>query len=53
MAITRLHELHTRRRSRNLGLGLTLGLLVVLLMGLTVVKVTILDPAQMAQEGSP
>ena len=34
------HDLHRRRFSRNLGLGLTLGALVVLVMALTVVKVT-------------
>lgn len=34
------HEIHTRRRGRNVGLGLTLAAFVVLVMGLTVVKVT-------------
>ncbi|ATG49241.1 cytochrome C oxidase assembly protein [Celeribacter ethanolicus] len=52
MAITKLHEIHDRRRSRNVGLGLVLGAFVVLLMGLTVVKVTVLDPAHFAQEAS-
>ncbi|PTQ75753.1 hypothetical protein [Celeribacter persicus] len=52
MAITKLHEIHDRRRSRNVGLGLVLGLFVALLMGLTVVKVTVLDPARAAQEVS-
>lgn len=33
------HELHHRRWSRNLGLGLVLAALVVLVFGLTVVKV--------------
>lgn len=50
MAITKLHEIHTRRRSRNIGLGLALGAFVVLLLGLTVVKVTVLDPSMMQQE---
>ena len=34
------HEMHRRRFSRNLGLGLTLAAFVVLMMALTVVKVT-------------
>lgn len=34
------HELHTRRFGRNLGLGLTLAAFVVLVLALTVVKVT-------------
>ena len=49
MAITKLHEIHGRRKSRNVGLGLVLGLFVVLIMGLTVVKVTTLDPANDAK----
>ncbi|MCZ7676431.1 MAG: hypothetical protein M5U35_11930 [Roseovarius sp.] len=40
MALSRQHELHKRRFSRNLGLGLVLGVLVVLFFGLTLVKVT-------------
>ncbi len=40
MAITRDHELHLRRWSRNLGLGLVLGGFVALVFGLTIVKVT-------------
>lgn len=34
------HELHKRRFGRNLGLGLVLAILVGLVFGLTVVKVT-------------
>jgi predicted PurR-regulated permease PerM len=34
------HELHKRRFSRNLGLGLVLAAFVALVFGLTVVKVT-------------
>ena len=34
------HELHRRRFGRNLGLGLTLGVFVAIVFGLTVVKVT-------------
>ncbi|MDH5453823.1 MAG: hypothetical protein OEX14_10770, partial [Paracoccaceae bacterium] len=40
MAIHRDHELHTRRRGRNLGLGLVLVGFVAIVFGLTVVKVT-------------
>jgi hypothetical protein len=38
------HELHKRRFSRNLGLGLTLAAFVALVFALTVVKVTRGDP---------
>lgn len=34
------HELHARRRSRNVGLGLVLGAFVFLVMGMTYVKLT-------------
>ena len=34
------HELHDRRLSRNLGVGLTLGVLVAIVFGLSVVKIT-------------
>jgi len=40
MAITRDHELHRRRLSRNVGLGGVLLVFVVLVFGLTMVKVT-------------
>lgn len=50
MAITKLHDIHARRRSRNVGLGLALAAFVVLLIGLTVVKVTVLDPSIATQE---
>ena len=40
------HELHSRRFSRNLGLGLTLVAFVALVFALTVVKVTRGDPMQ-------
>lgn len=38
------HELHKRRFSRNLGVGLTLVAFVALVFALTVVKVTRGDP---------
>ncbi|MFC3086167.1 hypothetical protein [Tabrizicola soli] len=40
MAFPPQHELHKRRFSRNLGLGLTLAAFVALVFALTVVKVT-------------
>ena len=40
------HELHKRRFSRNLGVGLTLGAFVLLVLALTVVKVKRGDPMQ-------
>ena len=46
MALRATHELHKRRFSRNLGLGLTLAAFVALVFALTVVKVTRGDPMQ-------
>lgn len=40
------HELHRRRLSRNVGLGLTLVAFIALVFALTVVKVTRGDPMQ-------
>ena len=40
------HDLHKRRLSRNVGVGLTLVAFVALMFGLTVVKVTRGDPMQ-------
>lgn len=40
------HELHTRRWSRNLGVGLCLVAFAFLMFGLTVAKVTGGDPMQ-------
>ena len=45
MAIKVEHELHQRRWGRNLGLGLILAALVVIVFGLTVVKVLQLGDA--------
>lgn len=39
MTIKVEHELHTRRRGRNAGVGLLLGGLIAIVFGLTVVKV--------------
>lgn len=40
MAISKQHEIHTRRYGRNLGVGLLLAAFIVIIFGLTVVKVT-------------
>lgn len=40
------HEIHDRRKSRNIGLGLTLVGFVAVVFALTVVKVTRGDPMQ-------
>ncbi len=40
------HEIHERRKSRNIGLGLTLVGFVAVVFALTVVKVTRGDPMQ-------
>lgn len=39
MSLTKQHELHSRRKGRNTGLALVLVAFVVIIMGLTVVKV--------------
>ena len=52
MGLAREHDLHKRRLSRNVGLGLVLVALVGLLFGLTVVKVKFIDPSIMRQEVS-
>lgn len=46
MAFRPDHDLHRRRLGRNLGVGLLLVGFVVLVFGLTVVKVTRGDPMQ-------
>lgn len=46
MAFREPHDLHKRRYSRNLGLGVVLAVFVALIFGLTVVKVTN-DPLRM------
>ena len=43
MAIRAEHELHNRRRGRNLGVGLMLAGFVVLILALTFVKITETD----------
>jgi len=39
MALRQVHELHTRRYSRNVGVGLALVAFVAVMFGLSVVKV--------------
>lgn len=46
MTIKAEHELHKRRFSRNLGLGLVLAAMVAIVFGLTVVKVRQLGATQ-------
>ncbi|MBJ3761236.1 hypothetical protein ILP92_00530 [Maribius pontilimi] len=46
MAINAEHELHGRRRSRNVGLGLVLVGFIAIVFGLTVVKVKQLGAVQ-------
>ncbi len=47
MAFRVLHELHGRRRSRNMGVGLALGTLILLIFALTLVKVQSLGPGSL------
>lgn len=46
MAIEVTHDLHKRRFSRNVGLGVVLGLFVALVFALTIVKVQRGDPME-------
>lgn len=46
MGITPEHEIHQRRFSRNLGVGLVLGGFVILVFALTVAKLTRGDPSE-------
>ncbi|MEM7519867.1 MAG: cytochrome C oxidase assembly protein [Pseudomonadota bacterium] len=46
MSIRVEHELHGRRRGRNVGVGLMLASFVVLIMALTFVKITDIDFAR-------
>ncbi len=40
MSLSKQHEIHQRRKGRNIGVGLLLVALIVIVLGLTVVKVT-------------
>ncbi len=46
MALNVEHEIHRRRRSRNVGLGLTLAALIAVVFGLSVVKITTVGPIE-------
>ena len=39
MSLNKQHELHERRLSRNLGVGLTLAAFIAIIFGLTIVKI--------------
>ena len=56
MSLHKEHEIHTRRRGRNMGVGLMLAAFVLLIMALTFVKITQTDFTNMnkpaAAEGS-
>lgn len=52
MALSRQHDLHKRRFSRNLGLALVLAAFVALIFGLTVVKVSRGDFAPPVAQGA-
>lgn len=39
MSLVKQHDLHKRRRGRNIGLGLVLAAFIAIVFGLTVVKV--------------
>jgi hypothetical protein len=47
------HEIHHRRLSRNVGTGLALGALVILLAGLSYVKLTNLPPSPPSETAQP
>ena len=46
MAIKATHELHERRKSRNIGVGLTLAAFVAVMFALSVVKILQLGPTE-------
>ncbi|WP_172677862.1 hypothetical protein [Ruegeria sp. 6PALISEP08] len=50
MSLSKNHELHQRRFSRNLGVALTLAAFIVIIFGLTVVKVSGTDFGMATQE---
>lgn len=55
MALHKEHELHRRRMGRNVGLGLVLAGFVVLVLALTMVKVTsngFQFPSELSQGGA-
>ena len=53
MSIRAEHEIHGRRKGRNVGVGLMLGGFVVLVMVLTFVKITQTDFARVPGTANP
>jgi hypothetical protein len=53
MSIRAEHEIHTRRKGRNVGVGIMLGGFVVLVMVLTFVKITQTDFARAPGTATP
>ena len=53
MALRAEHEIHSRRKGRNVGVGLMLGGFVVLVMVLTFVKITQTDFARAPGTATP
>lgn len=52
MSLSRQHEIHKRRFSRNIGLGVVLVAFVALVFGLTIAKVSDDGFAMSTEEGS-
>jgi hypothetical protein len=52
MSLVKQHELHKRRRGRNIGVGVVLAAFITIIFGLTVVKVSLGDYQIQTQQGS-
>jgi hypothetical protein len=52
MSIRAEHEIHTRRKGRNMGVGIMLGGFVILVMVLTFVKITQTDFTKAARDAA-
>tara|TARA_R110002072_G_scaffold6212_12_gene37117 strand:- start:1452 stop:1643 length:192 start_codon:yes stop_codon:yes gene_type:complete len=52
MSIRVEHEIHSRRKTRNIGVGLMLGAFVILVMVLTFVKITQTDFTKAARDAA-
>jgi len=51
MSLVKQHELHKRRKGRNIGVGIVLAGFIAIIFGLTVVKVTSDDFQMQPQQG--
>ncbi|MGP6086437.1 hypothetical protein [Antarctobacter jejuensis] len=51
MSLMKEHELHKRRRGRNIGVGLVLAVFIAIIFGLTMVKVSRGDFQMQPQQG--